>query len=157
MQDISKIKLYAKTILLPVILGGLVGLIISGSLDYEMIERPPLAPPSWLFSVIWTILYILMGVSFGILKSKGLEDSEASRAYYAQLIANLAWPIFFFVFKWRLFSFFWIVFLMFLLIRMIIAFYKRDKVAGNLQIPYLAWLVFATYLNLGTYLLNLME
>lgn len=154
MQDISKIKVYVKSILLPVILGALVGFIISGNMDYTELQKPLLAPPGWLFPIVWTILYVLMGVSYAILKSRGLVDLEVDRAYYAQLIANLAWPIFFFVFKWRLFAFFWILFLVALVIRMIIIFYKRNQIAGILQIPYLVWLLFATYLNLGVYLLN---
>ena len=154
MQDMSKIKIYAKSILLPVILGALVGFIISGSMNYSELQKPPLAPPNVLFPIVWTALYILMGVSYGILKSKGLADSEVDRVYYAQLIANLTWPIFFFVFKWRLFAFFWILFLAFLVVKMIKVFYRKEQLSGVLQIPYLVWLIFATYLNLGVYLLN---
>ena len=66
----SKFKIYAKSILIPVIVGGIVGLIISGSIDYNNLQKPPLSPPSILFPIMWTILYILMGVSYGILKSK---------------------------------------------------------------------------------------
>lgn len=154
MTEMSKFKLYAKTILLPVILGSIVGFIISGSMDYNQLEQPPLSPPAWLFPIVWTILYILMGISFAILKEKGLDDSEASRIYYAQLIANLAWPIVFFVFKWRLFAFFWLLLLIGLVAKMIIEFYKRNNLSGILQIPYIVWLIYAAYLNLGVYLLN---
>lgn len=154
MTEMSKFKLYAKTILLPVILGSIVGFIISGSMDYNQLEQPPLSPPAWLFPIVWTILYILMGISFAILKEKGLDDSEASRIYNAQLIANLAWPIVFFVFKWRLFAFFWLLLLIGLVAKMIIEFYKRNNLSGILQIPYIVWLIYAAYLNLGVYLLN---
>ena len=68
----SKFKIYAKTILFPVVLGGIVGLIISGPMDYKTLNQPPLAPPSIAFPIVWTILYILMGVSFAILKDKDL-------------------------------------------------------------------------------------
>ncbi len=74
--------------------------------------------------------------------------------YYIQLGVNALWSIIFFVFKWRLFSFIWIVLLVVLVILMIIRFYKIDKVAAYLQIPYLLWILFASYLNLGIYLLN---
>ena len=150
----SKFKLYAKSILFPVVLGGLVGLIISGSMDYGSLNKPPLSPPAILFPIVWTILYILMGVSYGILKDKSLVDESINQIYITQLIVNLLWSIFFFVFKWRLFSFFWILLLVFLVAIMIYQFYKKDRVAGLLQVSYLLWTIFATYLTLGVYLLN---
>ena len=100
----SKFRIYARAILIPVILGGIVGFIISGFIDYDTLQKPFLAPPSILFPIIWTILYILMGVSYGILDSKNLVDSEVNMIYYLQLFVNLLWPIAFFVFKWRLFE-----------------------------------------------------
>lgn len=150
----EKLKIYAKSILIPVILGGIVGFIISGSIDYNSLEKPFLAPPSILFPIIWTTLYILMGISYGLLDSKGLVNSEINLIYYSQLIVNLLWPIFFFTFKWRLFAFFWILLLVFLVILMIIKFYKKNKLSGLLQMPYLLWTSFATYLNFFVYLLN---
>lgn len=150
----SKFKIYAKSILIPVILGGIVGFIISGSMDYDTLQKPFLAPPSILFPIIWTILYILMGVSYGILESNSLIDSKTNLIYYSQLIVNLLWPIFFFVLKWRLFSFLWIVLLVILVILTIINFYSKNKLAGLLQLPYLIWSSFATYLTLFIYLLN---
>jgi len=71
-----------------------------------------------------------------------------------QLLVNALWPIFFFVLKWRLFAFLWILLLLALVVVMIIRFYRKNKIAGLLQIPYLLWTTFATYLNLGVYLLN---
>ena len=150
----ENLKIYVRSIAIPVILGAIVGILISGSMDYEMLNQPLFAPPSWIFPIVWTILYILMGVSYGRLESKALVDASVNAIYYAQLIANLLWPIVFFVFKWRLFAFFWILLLVGLVIKMIIEFYKRDRLSGLLQIPYLVWLTFATYLNLSVYLLN---
>lgn len=150
----SKFKIYAKSILIPVIIGGLVGLLISNSIDYESLIQPPLAPPSIVFPIVWSILYILMGVSYGILESNSLVDSNINIIYYLQLFVNALWSIFFFVFKWRLFSFIWIILLAILVIIMIIKFYNKNKVAGLLQIPYLLWVLFASYLNLSIYLLN---
>lgn len=150
----SKFKTYAKSILIPVILGGIVGLIISGAIDYNTLQKPPLAPPSVLFPIVWTILYILMGVSYGILKDKSLVDDKTQRIYYLQLFVNLLWPIAFFTLEWRLFAFIWIILLDILVFTMIMEFYKKNKVSGLLQIPYLTWLLFATYLNLAVYLLN---
>lgn len=150
----NKIGIYIKSILLPIIVGGIVGLIISRFIDYNSLEKPFLAPPSIVFPIVWTILYILMGISYGRLKSKGLTDEKINIIYYVQLGINALWSIFFFVLKWRLFSFFWIILLDIAVILMIINFYKKDKIAGLLQIPYLLWSLFATYLNLGIYLLN---
>lgn len=150
----SKFKIYAKSILIPVIVGGIVGLIISGSIDYNNLQKPPLSPPSILFPIMWTILYILMGVSYGILKSKYLVDPDTKKIYYLQLFVNSLWSIFFFTFKWRLFAFLWIILLDILVIVMIIRFLKNNKLAGVLQIPYLLWTLFASYLNLAIYLLN---
>jgi len=150
----KKIKIYIKLILIPVIVGGIVGLIISSSIDYNSLERPFLALPSIAFPIVWTILYILMGVSYGILKSKQLTDSEIDLIYYIQLGVNSLWSIFFFLVKWRLFSFIWIIVLAILIIIMILKFYNKDKVAGLLQIPYLLWVLFASYLNIAIYILN---
>lgn len=150
----SKFKTYAKSILIPLFVGGVIGLIISGSIDYDSLQKPPLAPPSILFPIMWTILYILMGISYGILKDKTLVNKEINLIYYIQLFVNALWPIAFFVLKWRLFAFFWIILLAILIIIMIIKFYKKNKLSGLLQIPYLLWTLFATYLNLSIYLLN---
>ena len=133
----SKFKIYAKSILIPVIIGGIVGIIISNSIDYNSLQKPPLAPPSILFPIVWTILYILMGISYGIIESKSLNTLQTKLIYYVQLFVNAMWSIFFFTLKWRLFSFIWIVFLDILVIIMIYNFYKKDKVSGLIQIPYL--------------------
>lgn len=150
----SKFKVYAKSILIPVLVGALIGFITSGFIDYTSLEKPFLSPPSIVFPIVWTILYILMGVSYGILKSNSLVDSETSFIYYLQLFVNALWSIFFFVFKWRLFAFLWILLLIILVIAMIIRFYGKNKLSGLLQIPYLLWILFATYLNFFIYLLN---
>ena len=150
----KKWKIFAKSILIPVVIGGVVGLIISGSMDYESLQKPPLSPPGIIFPIVWTILYILMGISYGILESKNLNDEKINLIYYLQLFVNALWSIFFFIFKWRLFSFIWIILLLVLIIIMIVKFYKKDKLSGILQIPYLLWTLFATYLNLSIYLMN---
>ena len=150
----DKIKIYAKSIFIPVIVGGVVGLMISSAIDYNSLQKPPLAPPSIVFPIVWTILYILMGISYGILKSKDLTDKKIDIIYYMQLAVNAIWSIIFFLLKWRLFAFIWILLLDVLVILMIIKFYKKDKTAGLLQIPYLLWILFASYLNLAIYILN---
>lgn len=150
----DKIKNYIKSILIPIIVGGIVGVIISSSIDYNNLQKPALAPPSLTFPIIWTILYILMGISYGILKNKGLTNIKIDFIYYTQLLINALWSIFFFLLKWRLFAFIWIIMLAILIIIMIIKFYNKNKLAGLLQIPYLLWVLFASYLNIAIYLLN---
>lgn len=132
----------------------LFGFITSNSINYNTLEQPPLAPPAILFPIVWTILYTLMGVSYGILDVNGLVDSSINTIYYLQLFVNALWSIIFFIFKWRFFAFLWIILLLVLVIIMTIRFYQKNKLAGLLQIPYILWVTFATYLNLGIYLLN---
>ncbi len=150
----NKIKIYIKSIAIPLIIGGIVGLIISSSIDYNSLEKPFLAPPSIAFPIVWTILYVLMGVSYGILKSKKLTNKEIDLIYYIQLGVNSLWSIFFFLVKWRLFAFIWIIILAILISVMILKFYNKNKVSGLLQIPYLLWVLFASYLNIAVYILN---
>lgn len=150
----SKFKTYFKAILIPLVVGGIVGIIMSGSIDYNTLKQPPLAPPSWLFPVVWTLLYILMGVSYGLLEEKGKLDNKAKVVYFVQLGINALWSIIFFVLKLRLLAFIWIILLDIAVIIYILTLYERDKTAGLLQIPYLVWISFATYLNYAVYLLN---
>lgn len=150
----NKILIYIKSILVPLLIGGLVGIVTSNYIDYNSLIQPSWAPPSFLFPIVWTILYTLMGISYGILKSNSLLDSKASTLYYVQLFVNALWSIFFFVFKWRLFSFIWILLLIVLVFLMIKDFYSKNKVAGLIQLPYLLWIIFASFLNLAVYLLN---
>ena len=150
----ERIKTYFKSILVPVLVGGVVGWLISSSIDYNSLIKPPLAPSSKVFPVMWTILYILMGISYGMLKENELVDKDISIVYYLQLGVNALWSIFFFVLKWRLFSGVWILLLALLVAIMVYKFYEKYKTAGLIQIPYLLWTLFATYLNFGIWFLN---
>lgn len=138
---------------LPIILGGLVGFIINGSIDYTALIKPPLAPPKILFPIIWSIIYLLMGISYYLYR-KDYNDEKTIKLYYAQLIVNLLWSIIFFVFKLRLIAVFWIVLLDVLLILLIKRFFETKKVSAYLNILYLAWILFATYLTIGIFILN---
>ena len=137
--------------LLPIIGGGIVGLIISSYMDYQDLIKPPLAPPGFIFPIVWTILYILMGVSYYISNS---DDKELDQIYLLQLLVNLLWPIIFFVLKMYFSAFLWIILLLILVIVMIKEFLRIKKLSGYSQIPYLLWLLFATYLNIGVFILN---
>ncbi len=145
---------FIKSILIPVVLGGTVGIIISNFMDYDIINKPLLSPPAIVFPIIWTILYVLMGISYGILKTNNLADEKVNSVYFTQLLTNITWPIVFFAFKWRFIAIIWILVLLSLIIYMTIIFYKKNKLAGLLQIPYIIWTIFATYLTIGVYVLN---
>lgn len=150
----SKVKIYIKSILIPLILGSIIGFITSGSMNYSNLIKPVLSPPAILFPIVWTILYTLMGVSFGILESNNLVDRNVKIIYYSQLAINLFWPILFFTFEARLFAAIWLAILIILVALMITIFYSKNKVSGLLQIPYILWCSFALYLNIFTYILN---
>lgn len=138
---------------LPVVLGSIVGFIISGSIDYKYLVQPPLAPPSWLFPVMWTIIYLLMGISYYLLKlDSNIECLD--KLYYVQLVVNLLWSIIFFVLKARFFACIWIILLDILVGLMIYWFYNTKKASGIFNILYMIWILFATYLTIGIYVLN---
>ena len=135
-------------ILIPVVLGGLVGSLTS--FDYNFI-KPDFYPPASIFGIVWPILYLLMGISSYII-SKELNNEKAMNLYILQLGLNLLWP---FVFNINyLVSFILIIILIITVILMIYEFYKLNKTAFYLQIPYLLWLIFASVLNLSIYILN---
>lgn len=139
--------------------GGLSALIsMMGRSSYEVAEKPPLTPPGWLFPIVWTILYILMGISSYLVYNTrtDLQDTKSTALiiYGVQLIVNFFWSIIFFNFSAYLFAFIWILLLLFLIFVMIKLFYKINKTAAILQIPYLIWVAFATYLTFGVFILN---
>ena len=151
-------KLFIVCMGLPLLVGGLAGLITNDSMmTFQMLNKPALSPPGWLFPVVWTILYILMGISsYLVLASEDNSDNVniALKFYIIQLAVNFFWPIFFFTFDLYLFSFIWLLQLIALVLITIILFARISKPAAYLQIPYLIWLIFAGYLNLLIYLLN---
>lgn len=138
----------------PLIVGGIIGFLTSGSMEYSELVKPPLSPPSILFPIVWTIIYLLMGISYYLIKNNSYNNTLESIIYYAQLFVNALWSIIFFVFELRLLSVIWIILLDILVIYMIYLFYKKVKLAAYLNIPYLIWILFATYLTIGIYILN---
>lgn len=151
MKNIFKNLLY---LLLPIAIGIIVGLIIRNQIDYNYLIKPVLSPPSILFPIIWSIIYILMGISYYLLNKNNFVSKDVKVIYYFQLIVNALWSIIFFVLKLRLLSCFWIVLLDILVTLMISKFYEIKKICGYLNIPYLIWCLFATYLTIGIYILN---
>ena len=150
----TKVKIYAKNIAVPLALGAVVGLITRPGDTFDSLTKPVLAPPAILFPIVWSALYALMGVSYSRLELRRLTDDGTKLIYYTQLIFNLLWPIAFFSFGWRVFALIWIVLLDLLVAAMVVRFRRSEKLSGQLQIPYLVWVLFATYLNLGFVILN---
>ena len=142
---LKKYKSYIIQILIALLVGGLAGFLTRNSFDvYEQVIRPPLAPPPILFPIVWSILYTLMGISAGLVYK---ETGGVPLIYWLQLFVNFLWPVIFFNMEAFLFAFIWIVLLLVLIVLMIIEFYRINKLAGLLQIPYLSWTAFATYLT----------
>jgi len=124
-------------------------------MDYNDLIKPMLSLPGIVFPIAWTIIYLLIGISYTLLKEKGKIPKETQQLYYTQLIFNYLWTFIFFVFRLRLLSVLWIIILDVLVIVMTYQFYKQNKLSGILLIPYVLWLLFATYLNISIYFLNM--
>ena len=133
--------------------GGIVTYV--GMPKYDAAAHPALTPPSWLFPVVWSILFLLMAYGAAIVyDAHAAATPKAIVVYLLQLTLNFWWCVLFFGFGLYMFAFIWLLLLWGAVLAMIILFYRTDKLAGLLQIPYLVWLSFAAYLNLGIYLLN---
>lgn len=145
-------------IAIPLAIGGISAILTSGSMNiFGELNKPPLAPPGWLFPIVWTVLYTLMGISsyLVLISMASKEDKEnAIKIYAYQLMVNFLWPTFFFNLELYLFSFFWLLFLIVLVVIMIIKFKDINIKAAYINIPYLIWLCFAAYLNLAIWIIN---
>lgn len=143
------------SILTPLLFGGIVGFLTKDYIDYSNLIKPSFAPVSWVFPVMWSILYILMGISYYLIFiSNSPNKQQVFNIYKIQLIVNYFWSIIFFVFKLRGLAFLWILLLISLVVIMIIRFYKINKTAAYIQIPYLLWLLYAAILNITIYMMN---
>ena len=148
-------KKWSVCIAIPLAVGGVSALISRGAMEsFGELRMPPLAPPAWLFPVVWTILYILMGIASCLVRTSDKPNQKALRVYALQLAVNFFWPILFFNLELYLAAFFWLVLLWVLVLVTTELFYGISKPAGLLMIPYLLWITFAGYLNLTIYLLN---
>jgi len=156
MKKIDWIQLL--TIILISELVGVLGSLLSGNpgVIYTSFVKPPLSPPGWLFGVIWPVLYLLMSIAAYVIYQtpQTLERKEATTFYWIQLFVNFLWPIVFFRFER-----YWIAVGIIILLDVLVSittlrFYKINKAAGYLMIPYLLWILFATYLNIGIAVLN---
>ena len=156
------VKTNLKTLLIyiaiPLLVGGTTTLLTRNSMEsFQTLNKPPLAPPDVLFPIVWTVLYVLMGIASYLIASsqKNQKDIQNPLTIYSlQLAINFLWPIFFFRLEWYLFSFFWIFLLWIFIFNTIRFFYPIHKTSAYLLMPYLLWVTFASYLNLFIFILN---
>lgn len=156
MTSKKRVWIYILFCLIPLAGGGLSGLVsMEGMKEFSRLAQPPLSPPALLFPIAWTVLYLLMGVGAAMVYLNEETDRKPPLTLFAlQLGVNLLWSPLFFALKLRFIAFIWLLVLLGLAGRMAWVFKKVRPAAGYLQIPYLLWLVFAAYLNFGTWLLN---
>lgn len=152
------LKKFLISLAIPLGTGAISALITRGNMDiYSQINNPPLSPPGWLFPVVWSILYALMGISLYLVWNSDAVYSDKRTAliiFGIQLFLNFIWSPIFFNKQWFLAAFIVLVALWIFTLLMILSFYKISKASGLMQIPYLLWLTFAGYLNFAIYLLN---
>lgn len=151
-----KLKTYILSIAIPLAVGSLAAIITrDGMAAYAELNQPVFAPPGWVFPIAWTILYVLMGISAGLVY---LSDDDcrrdALRIYALQLFLNFGWPILFFGFQQHLIAFVWLVVFIAVIVVMIALFFAIRPKAAYLQIPLFCWVAFAAYLNFSIWLLN---
>ncbi len=148
---------YAKNIIIAWVVGFVSGLLNRNAMAaFSSLKQPALFPPGWLFPVVWTILYVLMGISLTLVEQASPQPLEKRVVYlyYLQLFVNFAWPFLFFGLGLFWPAFGWLLFLLVLVAWMAFAFWRVRPLAGYLQIPYLLWLLFAAYLNCSVAILN---
>lgn len=151
-----KVKPLAISLAISLGTGGLSALLTKDAMKrYALVDQPPLSPPGWVFPVVWTVLFILMGVAaYLVWIENGPERDRLLTLYAAQLVFNFFWTLIFFNGEKYALAFVWLLILWGLILATLLTFRKKNKTAGNLLIPYLAWVTFAAYLNAGVWYLN---
>ena len=153
------IKNFIIAIAIPIGVGLLSTYFTKDNMDiYELLIVPNIAPPSWVFPPVWTILYALMGVSSALIFNRRITDTAEVRAalttYAISLVINFAWSIIFFNANAFLLAFLWLILLLYFIVKTIIEYKPIFPIAAYLQIPYALWVTFAGYLNIAIYFLN---
>lgn len=153
----KKVLLFFGCIVTTLLIGGISGLFTAGEIGtwYAALRKPSFNPPNWVFGPVWTVLYLLMGISlFVILQTNVKLKRTAIILFFVQLILNFFWSIIFFNFHLIGAAFVEILLLWTCILLMIVQFYKINRGAGLLQLPYLAWVSFASVLNFSIWILN---
>ncbi len=118
--------------------------------NIDSLNQPPYMPPRFIFGIVWTILYILMGISLLFV----YKNKKCVITFITQFMFNILWPIIFFNIKLYSLSLIWMILLIILVNKMLLSFKEESDIAVHLNIPYFIWLLLAYYLNVGVYLLN---
>lgn len=152
----KNLKAFLISLAIPITTGFLSSLFAKNSQAiYQNLELPSFAPSSMVFPIVWTALYILMGIPAYLVYVYGDNKKyEALKVYLVSLVINFFWSIIFFRLELQIVALAWIIILLITIIYMAIIFYKQNKIAGYLQIPYILWVAFATILNLSIVILN---
>lgn len=153
---LKKFLSYVISVAISLGIGGLSAFLTKDSMSvYSVINRPPLSPPSWLFPVAWTILFVLMGTAAAIVWCSKEKETDSALIFYGfQLVFNFCWPIIFFNFRAFKPAFFWLIALLVLIGITAVKFYRIRKTAGLLMLPYFLWVCFAGYLNFAIWQMN---
>ena len=148
-----------KVILLPVLVGALSGVLISGNTDvYDVLIKPPFALPGNLFGIVWGVLFLLMGISLYLYSNSGVSETEKQEGktyFYVQLLLNFFWPILFFNAGQSFLAFLLLIVLFVFIVLTTLKFYQARPISGILLLPYLLYTAYAGYLNFAIWYLNL--
>ena len=152
-----RVLMFIFCVALPLLVGGVSGFLTVDEISgwYATLQKPSFNPPDYLFGPVWTALYCLMGISlYLVLREKGANKKHALLTFALQLILNFFWSLIFFNLHNVGLALADIILLWFCITDMIVTFYRINKTAGLLQIPYLLWVTFATALNAAILFLN---
>ena len=145
-------------VLIPLLVGGVSALLTKDAMmTFDTLQKPPLSPPAWVFPVVWTVLYTLMGIASYLVYTSNashIDKDGALVVYGVQLAVNFLWSIIFFNLAMYRFALVWLLLLLLLVIATTVRFYNINKVAGGLFLPYIVWLLIAAYLNFQIIVLN---
>lgn len=153
-----KLKILLPALALPLAVGGLAAFLTKdGMMMFQAMPKPPLTPPGWIFPAVWTALYLLMGFASYLVwmsDASAIRKERALTAYALSLAANFIWPLIFFGMELYLLAFIWLILLWLLSAAATVLFHYISERAGKLMLPYMLWLSFAAYLNLGVWILS---
>ncbi|HIW22291.1 MAG: TspO/MBR family protein [Acutalibacter sp.] len=151
-----KLKPLAVSLFIALGTGGLSALLTQGAMErYRELEQPPLSPPGWVFPVVWSALFVLMGIAAYLVWMRDSTGRNGALALYGlQLALNFCWTLIFFNLQNHALAFFWLLLLWLVILLCTLRFFKETPAAGWLMVPYLIWVAFAGYLNAGVWLLN---
>lgn len=150
------LRLLLTGLALPLLVGIAGEIVVSSGMEaFDLLKKPPLVPPGWVFGVVWTVLYILMGIAaYNVQSTHTYDAKSAMQIYYIQLMLNFLWVVMFFRFGWLWPSVLVLVALIAAVVMTVVRFGRINTTAARLLLPYLVWCLFALYLNVGYAVLN---